>query len=107
MSCELDRVLEGDRRFFRRHPDRRHRVRLASSAEVTTNEAILGRRLRLPPGHSHFVAVRQIVPGVRERVFLHGSSHASTDVPEMVARKIFQETRRGTGAKIDEAGGRH
>lgn len=103
LADEVDRVLEGDRRT-RRRLDRQHRVRLAARAEIELNNLVVGRHAEPPPGCSHFVAVKQLAPGVRTRVFLFATSDASTDVAESVARAIFDNTFKNTGSILDEEG---
>lgn len=104
LADEVDRVLESDRRFFRRRPDRQHRVRLVSRAEIALNNLVGGQHAEPPAGCSHFVVVKQLAPGVRTRVFLVAASDASTDVAESAARAIFDNTFRNTGSLLDEEG---
>lgn len=103
---DFEAVIESDRRFFKRFPERRHRVRLASQSEIADLRAASGSRLNLPKGFEYLTAVRQIAPGVRMRVFLHATAGAWDDLPEDVAARIFDETSRGTGAVLDERGRR-
>lgn len=105
LVAEVDRVLVSDRRFLKRRPDRRHRVRLTSHAELDLNHEMTGCGIGVLPAElRHFVAVKNITPCMRTRVFLHGSADADPDVSEEVARKIFEHTVRGTGAVFDENG---
>ena len=103
---DIDAVLEGDRRFFERFPERRHRVRIAARAEVENLRAAVRRPLHLPEGCQYLTAVRHVAPGVRARVFLYATTDAPTDLPEEVAAEIFHNTLHGTGAVLDEKGHR-
>ena len=106
LAAEVDRVLETDRRFFARRPDRSHRVRLASRAETDFNREVQRGHTATPPGCSNFVAVKQILPGVRTRVFLFGKAGSPTDLSEEVAKRIFDNILRNTGAVLDDEGRR-
>lgn len=86
----VDKIVEADAAFFARFPRRSHRVRLASSAEIEQNAAITGAGSTGPgPGRRWFVAVRQIAPGVRMRLFTLSFEDAETDMAEGEARKVF------------------
>jgi hypothetical protein len=54
---------EDDRRWFKRHPARSYRCRLAFPAEIALARG-------LPPAAQVIVATRQFVPGVRQRRIL-------------------------------------
>jgi ribosomal protein S7 len=63
---------------------------LASQAEIGQQEVLEGQPVSLPPFRRVFVAVRNIAPGVRMRLFVRGLEGAETDLHEMVARQIFE-----------------
>ena len=85
----VERVADTDRIFFEQHPDRKHRVRLASEVEIAQSEIMSGEVMILPPGHRLFVIVRNVAPGYRVRLFVTNTEDAGADVPEDVAVVIF------------------
>jgi hypothetical protein len=85
----LGRLMD-DRRFFERHPNRTHRVRLASRVEVETQALLKGVDLTPAPGSSYYVAVRQEVPGLRLRLLFATDAGNETDVSEEEARFVFE-----------------
>jgi hypothetical protein len=89
MGERVDRASQSDRRFFERFPNRQHRVRLASRAEIEQNQIISGRPWGLPPGYRHFVTIRNIADGVRLRNFIINVQDAETDLCEALAREVF------------------
>jgi len=89
LACHVERVTDTDRIFFEQHPDRKHRVRLASEVEIAQLEIVRGGVMTLPPGMRHFAIVRNVAPGVRLRVFVTNARHATTDVPEDLTAAIF------------------
>lgn len=91
LAHDAEDAIEGDRRFFKRHPGRSYRIRQASLAEVQT---IVECGLpEAPAGSRWFTAVRQIIRGMRMRAYFQGSSDNSTDVREEVARWLFERAR--------------
>ena len=89
LAPHLGRIADADRVFFEQHPDRRHRIRFASDVEIAQHEILSGKLVRLPPGHRHFVIVRNIAPGRRLRLFVTNEENAETDVPEDLADVLF------------------
>ena len=47
--------------------------------------------MTLPPGHRHFVIVRNVAPGRGVRLFVTNKQTAGTDVPEDLAGAIFEK----------------
>lgn len=90
LAEKVDRVTNADRLFFERFPQRRHRVRLASAAEIGQQEIMEGQPLFLPAGCRIFTVVRNISPGVRLRLFVRGIEGAETNLDEATAREIFE-----------------
>jgi hypothetical protein len=90
LTDRVDRVTQADRLFFERRPDRKHRVRLASQAEIGQQEILEGKPLFMPPGCHIFTVVRNIAPGVRLRLFTYGLEHSETDLSEATTRAIFE-----------------
>jgi hypothetical protein len=107
LADRVDRVTQADRLFFERRPDRQHRVRLASWAEIEQNQIISGRPWGLPPGYRHFVTIRNIADGVRLRNFIINVQDAETDMSEMDACEVFEsastETTRAIEARLRAA----
>src|SRR6478672_10200923 len=90
LADRVDRITQGDRRFFERFPHRQHRVRLASEAELQQRELLEGAPLAIPPGFKVFVVIRNVSPGARMRLFLPAPEGRETDVSEVTARAIFE-----------------
>ena len=89
LAPHVDRITQADRVFFEQHPDRKHRLRLASEVEIAQNEILSGEVTTPPPGHRHFVIVRNVAPGHRLRLFVTNAEDAGTDVPEDLADVLF------------------
>ena len=101
LTERVDRVTNADRLFFERRPDRAFRVRLAAQCEVETEETLTGAVLYVPPGTRIFVAVYNIAPGVRLRMFLRGLEGADTDLSEASARAIYEGLATHKTRKIE------
>lgn len=106
LSARIDRIIESDRRFFRRKPWRRHRVRLASGPEIEVQSLLTGCPRVLPPKNAYYIAVRQIQPGMRVRVLFASTAGNDTDIPEAEARWIYERFGRGALTVEDEEHGR-
>jgi hypothetical protein len=92
LADKVDRVLESDRRFFDRHKSRSHRIRRLSPVEKEMAEAVYGPGVfPWAPNHAWFTVVRQVEPGIRFRVFVRNCDDAEVDVPEDVAKSIYEE----------------
>jgi hypothetical protein len=89
LTDRVDRASQSDRRFFERFPHRAHRVRLASQAEIAQRAILIDAAGPLPKQFRHFVAVRNIVPGVRLRNFVIGYDGAETDLDEVTACAVY------------------
>jgi hypothetical protein len=91
LAERVDRVKEADRLFFERFPRRKHRVRLASRAEIEQEELLRGAVLWAPPPCRIFAAVRNVAPGVRLKLMIRGVEGAETDLVEEMAAAIFND----------------
>lgn len=104
---EVDRLIETDRRFLERWPERGYRVRRAFAAESKINALVdgLDSPPLLPGGWARFVAVRQFVPGARGRLFADARTDRETDASEEEARAVYERLRNACppGAAIDRA----
>jgi hypothetical protein len=89
LAERVDKITQADARFFERRPDRQHRVRRASPAEIEQAE-IVGGPVWVPPECAVFTVVRNIAPGVRLRVFMRAPADSDTDVSEEVVRTIYE-----------------
>jgi hypothetical protein len=89
LSNGVDRASQSDRRFFERFPHRSHRFRLASQAEIAQRAILTDAAGPLPKQFRHFVAVRNIAPGVRLRNFVIGYDGAETDLDEVTACAVY------------------
>jgi hypothetical protein len=101
LADNVDLVTQADRRFFERFPNRRHRVRLASQAEIGQNEVLEGGPLWLPEGLRVFIAVRNIAPGIRMRLFLRAPEMSETDVDELTALAIYEAASTPRSRQIE------
>jgi hypothetical protein len=91
LAERVDRVTQADRLFFERFPNRQHRVRLASQAEIEQNAVLTGSGdMILSPGQQHYVAVKNVAPGHRMRLSVVGPINAETDLNEDEARRIYE-----------------
>ena len=101
----LDRALEIDRRFFARFPARRHRLRLATQAEVDGLTTAYGARAtRLGPGDRWFAAVKQLGAGRWLKCFIPAPAGNETDVSEEWAALLYDRlAARGEGVADLEA----
>lgn len=87
----VDRVTEADARFFARFPDRRHRLRPMSAAELQQMVAS-GILDDAGPGERWGVAMRQVVAGARVRRAFRCKRDADLiDQPEAVAASTFAQ----------------
>jgi hypothetical protein len=99
----VDRELDSDRTFFRRHPERSYRVRPAFTAELSATLAVAGHPpfTQMPSGHHACVAVKQVASGIRLRVSATLSAPIAGEVPEDNARWLY-ETLAAAWPKIQE-----
>jgi hypothetical protein len=90
LAPHVDRIAATDRAFFDQHPDRQHRVRPSSDAEIAEIEVTSGKLLQPPPGLRWFTIVRK-VSRARLRVFVlnHEDAQTGLNVPEGLADVIF------------------
>jgi hypothetical protein len=101
LTDQVDRVTQADRAFFKRRPDRAHRVRLAALAEIKQEELMVGGTMIVPAGYSAFIAVRNMAPGIRLRVMTLAPEGAETDLPEEMARSIFEKAAPTQAREIE------
>ncbi|MCJ2044405.1 hypothetical protein MKK58_07640 [Methylobacterium sp. J-078] len=100
LTAENEASILSDARFFERRPDRSHRIRLSSLAEVETIR-LLHPGNQLTPGLRWYTAVRQVRQGVRLRVFSMGLPDLDTDEPEDVCRWVYERGRTGGDDAIE------
>jgi hypothetical protein len=86
----LDRVTDGDRRFFDRHQHRNHRLRHAAWIEIEQKEIIAGARMEPPSGKRWFTIVWQVVPGMRFRGHIVLPETTDQDISEPECKRIFE-----------------
>jgi hypothetical protein len=101
LAERVDRVSQADRRFFERFPHRQHRVRITSQAELGQNEILNGEPVWLPPGYRWFTVVKNVAPGVRFRLFVRNERDAETDLPESLARELFEDASTTRSREIE------
>lgn len=91
LAGAADRAIEGDRRFFLRHPTRAYRVRLISQAERQQAEIIQGGAIVPAPDQAVFVAIKQLAKGVRLKVSVVGSrAYIGDELTDDEARNVFE-----------------
>ena len=90
LGAKVDLVTQGDRTFFLRRPERQHRVRISHPAEIEQLRIVSGEPMKVPAGSRHFTVVRNIAPGLRWRLFVLNDADAETDLPEEVARTVWE-----------------
>jgi hypothetical protein len=84
------RDMELDRRFYERHPYRRHRIRRATRTEITAMASVHGiEATALLPGDRWFVVTRLVAPGAWVKVFIINKADSDTDVAEDFAASLF------------------
>ncbi len=102
VQAAVDRVTDGDRRFFERRADRSFRVRLASAAEVEAAGAVLDMGTAPVPGGRWIMLVRKLAGDVRLRVLAQAHEWMAGDldlVSEDEAGRAYRWTcRPGTAA---------
>ena len=87
LAAAVDRELDNDRRFFRRHPDRSAYLRKPYPAEHRS--AILLGTAKSGPKSQSYVLVHQIAEG-RTRIFFTGNPGMETDISEFEALQIHR-----------------
>jgi hypothetical protein len=91
----LNRLTEGDRRFFIRHKHRNHRLRQAGQIEIEQKEIIAGRAIEPPRGLAWFTLVKQLAPGMRVRMVIALPETAGPDFSEPECKRIFNRLCAG------------
>jgi hypothetical protein len=89
----VERVTDGDRDWFKTHPERRYRIRLASRAEIEVEGILVGKELRAPGlEYWAFTLVKNVKTGVRLRRILWRRADTPTDLDasEEMARATYE-----------------
>jgi hypothetical protein len=105
LTDEVDRIAcESDRRFFRDHPQRSHRIRHATWAEVSQMEEVDGAAAPVSPGKQCFVAVKQLQPGVRMRAFFiaPAAGEEAEGMPESIAAAWYKSVCVPQAVQIEQ-----
>lgn len=97
--------MRADRKFFERHPHRRHRVRAAGCGEFEHVALAVGKRaLPLEPGLIRFAAVKNVKTGWRIRAFFHGLWNLDVDdLSEQAAGDVFRQLRTEDMIEVETA----
>jgi hypothetical protein len=101
LGVEIDRITQADRKFFERFAQQRHLIRLATRAEIEQMAIIHCQDQTLPIGFRHHVAVRNVAPGLRLRIFIIGCEGNDTDLSEMEACAIFDAHAGDKARKLE------
>ena len=80
----IDRVCEGDHKWFEANPACKRRFRPVIAGEC--GEALLGEALE--PGRFHYCIVTQLGPGVRARQFVHFAAPVDRELSESELAKL-------------------
>lgn len=102
VQAAVDRVTDGDRRFFERRPERTYRVRLASVAEIEAASAVLDTDATPARGGRWIMLVRKLAGDVRLRVMAQAHEWVAGDLDSIendAAERAYRYTcRPGTAA---------
>jgi len=83
----MKNATEGDRLYFERHPNRKHRIRHSCTAEVA--EITRGKPLSVPPGFIWLTIVRRICGNARGRLFALSHVDAAIDQSETACCEAY------------------
>jgi hypothetical protein len=103
LAKSIESATLADSQFFKWFPHRYHRVRLATPAEISQQELLVGRPILAPQKSGIFVAVRCIAPGVRLRLIGYRAEGSPTDVDEATAREFFEALATPQTQEIEAA----
>jgi hypothetical protein len=104
LEVHVDEVTASDRLYFEQHPHRIHRIRSSHPCEIAQHEIVEGRALTLPPGMRWYTVVKNIIPGVRARLYAPNYDNAPTDaVDEVTARKVYARLEDPRTQAFEEA----
>jgi hypothetical protein len=83
-------ILDADIAFFKKHPDRRYRIRRANDAEIAQAEILEDELWQPPQGWCWFAIVKN-VPGANHRMFVTNDPTVETglDAPDFLAEEIW------------------
>lgn len=96
------RDMELDRRFYERHPDRRHRIRRATRTEIAAMSEVHGfGATALSPSDRWFVVTRLVAPGGWVKLFTVNKADSDTDVAEDLAASLFDYLSDRNGGTQD------
>ncbi len=96
------RDMELDRRFYERHPHRRHRIRRATRTEIEAMASVHGVEVTiLLPGDRWFVVTRLVTPGGWVKLFTVNKADSDTDVAEDLAASLFDYLSDRSGGTRD------
>ncbi|KQT16176.1 hypothetical protein ASG40_18225 [Methylobacterium sp. Leaf399] len=102
LTAENETSILADARFFERRPDRNHRIRLASRAEVEMIRLLHPDNV-ITPGMRWYTSVRQIRKGVRLRGFTIGLADLDCDETEEVCRSVYERGRSTREVEIEQS----
>ena len=89
----VDHITAEDRAWFEARPDRRHRIRRMTAAEIAHAEA-MGGLARVPAGAARFALVRRVTANLRLRLFILGPARKNGDeTGEEIAAALWEHHR--------------
>lgn len=101
-AARVDKASQSDRLFFERHPDRKHRIRNAHTAEILQAELSSGEPHPTPPGWRWFSVIRNICPNARGRLFMLNREDAETDLTKEVCRQVYEWLQTPRHSEVEE-----
>jgi hypothetical protein len=96
LQAFIERITQGDLRFFAKFPQRKYRVREADIAEIAHDE-LLGFSLTLSPSNRHCRAVRYLTPYACVSLPVGGMADIDPQLlDEETSRAIFKHAGSGS-----------
>ena len=89
LAERVDRIMRADLAFFARFPERRHRLRITSEAEIKWNRLKRSRR-----GRRWYTLIKWLGPERLHARTVENHDDMETDIPEAIAAWAFN---RGYG----------
>lgn len=90
LHAAMRRHHAADVKFFRRRPERRHRIRLAAVEEVALARHVAGITAPIPDGIRAFIGIRRAGDGKYHRVIGFLAEGSDTDLDEWAALMAYQ-----------------
>jgi hypothetical protein len=89
LAGPVGRAIAADRRFFARHPERRHYLRRAHASEIDQQRIIQQARLTIAADQRWYACVKNLGDGRRMRHFVILDAGVDCDMTEELARTVW------------------